>query len=639
MEYTVNELRQQKKISERASNILAKRNITTIEDLVAFYLQYGTFEIIPQCGVKTNQELIALSQKYSDVVETVQDEMITGAFVESDETKSLLDDALRQIYESMPRKVQNVLNKDLKFDFNFDKSSLKYTRYFDKEFPTKFDKSPDNHIARFFETFSHLINIKNNLSSTFPEVLELGVWTYLNFGIEIHKIPALKKSLSEKSIKLFKLIDTLIKDGNKFNEKWTNVFYLKSDFIQHDKNLSLVEIGDMIGVTRERVRQIAVKVDKEFMEAIKQIGKLNKLPVNLSQYDFLKENDFIYLSSKQVDKLNRKEGVQFSHHAYMHILHLFYKDRYSLIRSDTDKFPEFLVKKELSDGFPFAKFLHHIYDLVSEPIDKDTILDIDILLSKYGINTKKPIAKQIRDICQYLIVDSYKHYIFKNKSGHLVLRQNTVVSIKDAIMDILMASQRPLHLDELVPLVSKRRNAESYAVTLRHIINKNDEFIAFGRTSTYGLAEWEDTKDGIKGGPIRDMIIEFLQQKSEPIYIYDILNHLWQYRPDTNEVSVNGNLQQDNRKRFIHIKHGYWGLSNKSYSKAVLEEIQSIPTRFSSILKNICMKNPGVTIDDIVNIFKERSNMNPSRIKSHLHNLTLRGDIRISKSEEVKWNQ
>ena len=35
-------------------------------------------------------------------------------------------------------------------------------------------------------------------------------------------------------------------------------------------------------------------------------------------------------------------------------------------------------------------------------------------------------------------------------------------------------------------------------------------FISFGRTSTYGLKEWEEKEKDIRGGTIRDITEEFL---------------------------------------------------------------------------------------------------------------------------------
>lgn len=456
---------------------------------------------------------------------------------------------------------------------------------------------------------------------------------------KLHNIPALKKDFRERSFRLFRLIDILINNGNKFHDKWKKVFHLKSSFIQPAEDLSLEQIGEQLGVTRERVRQIAVKVDNDFMEAISPLVKFSTLLLEYSKFGIDENIDSIYLTQREVEKINKIEKVQFSQSGYIHIINLFLNNKYYLIHSYRNKFPDFLVKKELAGIFPFEMCLHEIYDIATESIEKDTALNLPKILAHYNIYSDSKKGKQIGEICQTIVLDAYSEYIFKDKSGNLILRQNTIISIKDAIREILQEYQRPLHLDELIPSVERRRNIKSSPETIRHIVNKSEEFIAFGRTSTYGLSEWEDTMEGIKGGPIRDMIIEYLHQEPEPVYIFEILNHLWKFRPTTTETSVTGNLQQDNRKRFVHVKHGYWGLSEKKYAKSALDEIESIPTRFSTVLKSILLKNGNMSLVNIINYFVSRYQMKPSRVKSHLSNLTLRGDIKISRDGKVFWSQ
>ena len=81
--------------------------------------------------------------------------------------------------------------------------------------------------------------------------------------------------------------------------------------------------------------------------------------------------------------------------------------------------------------------------------------------------------------------------------------------------------------------------------------NGKDKFIFFGRSSTYGLKEWENKKGNIKGGTIRELVIQFLQKKpGEIIHIDEIANYVIQFR-DTSPSKILANLKLDAKGRFL----------------------------------------------------------------------------------------
>jgi len=88
-----------------------------------------------------------------------------------------------------------------------------------------------------------------------------------------------------------------------------------------------------------------------------------------------------------------------------------------------------------------------------------------------------------------------------------------------------------------------------------------------GRTSTYGLRKWENA--GLyKGGTIRKIVKEYLENWNIPKHINDITHHVLQFR-DTNSYSIlqNVKLMNTDKSPFVFYRGGMIGLKRKNYFK------------------------------------------------------------------------
>ncbi len=62
--YHISELKEMENLSERTKNVCVADSIPTLYKIVEYYLKYGTFKDLRNCGAKTNHELIRISEKY-----------------------------------------------------------------------------------------------------------------------------------------------------------------------------------------------------------------------------------------------------------------------------------------------------------------------------------------------------------------------------------------------------------------------------------------------------------------------------------------------------------------------------------------------------------------------------------------------
>jgi hypothetical protein len=140
---------------------------------------------------------------------------------------------------------------------------------------------------------------------------------------------------------------------------------------------------------------------------------------------------------------------------------------------------------------------------------------------------------------------------------------------------------------------------------------EKEKFIYFGRTSTYGLRIWEDQKEGIKGGTIKNLVEEYLDSQDGPRRITDILNYVNQYRK-TNEKNVITNLKIDNTGKFIFYKGEVVGLASRHDDGLQLKLIEPRKTWIEKYnwLVQFKIQNGSKLPSAISKDFKERASYN-----------------------------
>ena len=93
----------------------------------------------------------------------------------------------------------------------------------------------------------------------------------------------------------------------------------------------------------------------------------------------------------------------------------------------------------------------------------------------------------------------------------------------------------------------------------------------FGR-STFGLKEWENDNEGIKGGTIKEKVIELLLAAQKPLHISEISHEVNKCR-NTNETSILTNLKIDKNNKFSFYPNQFVGLVDMDYELEVLNSM------------------------------------------------------------------
>ena len=135
---SLNNLLKSKKLSARACNTCTRFGINSYEELLQYYIKYETFELLPHCGRKTNEELIEFCmveiEKKGDV--TLEDFMMKDPLQEiienlsPEQIKRISDFALE---ESKKMKVRNMHIFYAYFGHSFNYMNYRYYKDFEEK--------------------------------------------------------------------------------------------------------------------------------------------------------------------------------------------------------------------------------------------------------------------------------------------------------------------------------------------------------------------------------------------------------------------------------------------------------------------------------------------------------------------------
>lgn len=106
----------------------------------------------------------------------------------------------------------------------------------------------------------------------------------------------------------------------------------------------------------------------------------------------------------------------------------------------------------------------------------------------------------------------------------------------------------------------------------------------------YGLKEWEKLHANFKGGTIRDIVEEYLEQFDIPINISKIAEHVLKYRPKSNKLSILQNIKLEETGRFVFFEESLVGLSTKKYPSKYIDLSESdkyLITSWEDSFKNL----------------------------------------------------
>jgi DNA-directed RNA polymerase delta subunit len=297
---------------------------------------------------------------------------------------------------------------------------------------------------------------------------------------------------------------------------------------------TLEEIGQIYGITRERVRQI---------EEAGFVKLKPKLEEHQDVLNYFREQIRLAGNLRKEDVLLELLGGQKSQNQVFFLLNLgddfkkFYqtKDFYSLWTIDENSV------KSAKDAIDFLieKFTESKKPLTFEEVKKDVNSHFEKHLTSEALQSLLEISKQIK-------VGVNGRYGLKDWS------EINPRGVKDKAYLILKREKKPLHFTEVTKLINssefgKMLHEKALTQTVHNELIKDPRFVLVGR-GLYALGEW-----GYQPGQVKDVILNILRDSNKSLTREEILEKVLKQRiVKANTVFLNLN----NKKYFFKQSDG-----------------------------------------------------------------------------------
>lgn len=468
--YHIEELMMIDKLSERTKNVCLEGSLDTLYKILYYFLERGTFRNIRNCGLKTDLELINLSQKYLGI-------------------SGLSLDDLRM-----------------------------------------------NEPLLGFEDFK--------------------LFCYVNFKVPSEVTEIYKDAFIAKNFPYIKYISLIL--DYVLNDRELFIFKNNFGFMQDSQKRTLQSIGDHYGITRERVRQIAQKIPDKITHIVNRIAQRF---INIDKqfdYDIDLKKEFVVINDEMVKKINAKEGLDFTG-KFIALALAGTLQRYYISFQDMELnyYNYYLISRKYRDLFNFREFFNDIEYRMEQRIEKDYDLDANEYLASFLL-PGQVMNDRLRQLCKRMATEEFRLGFDKN---YITFHRNTLIKLSEHILRILEDTGKPMKLTEICKELKTRTtrippNIES----LRSSILSIEEVVAIGKTSTYALKKWQT----VKTGTIKKLVIELLENSTEPRHISEITTYVNQFR-HTSDKNILSNLKLDKTNTFVFYRRSFIGLKYKQY--------------------------------------------------------------------------
>ena len=565
--------------------------------------------MLERSGRKTELELMKICETY------LSDDTIKEYFSTLDKNKSsnrktysslserqttVVNIFIKTRFQLLSKRVVNALNTYLNFSVDF--TSIQRAFFDDKSVIEKIHKIGQKtsvevsdfvlaieeyalFVAQFDEETVELSHFIAALSS----ILSLPA-TYLE--------PYFDK-IKSNQFPLFAFLQQLLNNKEFLTKRESTVLRYRFGYFTTSKSRTIERLGEQLGVSRERVRQISIGLEKIFTKKLFFLSRLKSEILDFSNYQIDFSKDCVYIKKSEADNINQLEGCHFTPKFISKILSHLHSDTHTIFGEELKKFKNiYIIRRTLTERFDFLALFEKITSLVGGVVGEDYVFDYAGYLYPFLKIKDITLLPAIKQVCTDIISSEFTEGVEIDFEGNLIFKRNKKITQYEYILEVLEEYGNPMLLQDIIVALSEKypqdvRTIEGVRNAMR---NEKDIFIYFGRTSTYGLLKWEKERANMKGGTIKNIAEEYLEKCTEPKHVLEIAEFVMQYRPNTNPWSIKSSLQADG-KRFKSFDNGFWGLPTKKYLDP---RFKKTPKYFLRYFQGTIDLYPEMTESDIV---------------------------------------
>lgn len=306
-----------------------------------------------------------------------------------------------------------------------------------------------------------------------------------------------------------------------------------------DRKETLEQIGELLGITRERVRQLEKSVMSR-LKANAEAGDLAKLSdFEKTLTDKLKDMGYVARVSNLSNSLTGEASSKIDQSRLAFIAELCPE---LVVVSDNDHYHQAIAVLKTHNEKEVQKQATEVLNAVKKIGEPSKIEDI---AKKVGSNDPKHIEA---------LASTSKGLATLNGSWGLI-KWPTVnpKNIRDKIYVILQQNGKHMHFNEISEAIKdsdfKRKDVTTQAI--HNELIKDKRFVLIGR-GIYALKEW-----GYKKGTVADIITQVLEDAKEPLHRDEIVKRVLKSRY-VKETTILLNLQ--GKKQFKRVAKATYAL-------------------------------------------------------------------------------
>ena len=576
--------------SVRTQNLCEYNNLKDLNSILNYYWINGDFLRLRNCGKMTNLKLIETCIKYESflIKPNIEEDTEIEYYPENkfepllDETKAItlqketiINNLIKTKFDELSVRSSNALRNCLNNDISL--SNLKLI-LLAKESSIRnihnIGEKSTTEIKDFIKSVKELIELVNTMEIEIETTIQIfNSFLKRTFSLSPIFINEIGKDYDfTAGMPIFKTLNVLIENGKIFhirnNEifKWGFSYYRELNFYSSD------ELADRLGITRERTRQMRLKLYEKLVSAFSFVRELEFNDLNLYGIDFT--NNILEIDNELIIEINKNEGTNFNALFINKILSILLYFQFTLIGDEEGILfnrnsrtlhnwnTTYLILNNYVKIFDFEGLVEDVSFRLGQRIEEDYSFHFQTYLLDFQKEVCISFIENIAQIAEYILFKEFELTI--DMDENLVFKRNVKKQVIDYVYEILKERHEPLNVYEMYEIIEKNspgitRSAES----LRGSCQGDANLIFFGRSSTYGLKVWEDELN-IKGGTIRNIVEEFLMLHDYPKHIIEVTEYVNLYR-HTNTKNIISNLRLDDSGTFIFFNQSFIGLAEKKH--------------------------------------------------------------------------
>lgn len=294
-----------------------------------------------------------------------------------------------------------------------------------------------------------------------------------------------------------------------------------------DRRETLEQIGELLGITRERVRQL----EKAILIRLK-IAAENGLPhIERVEKRIIRELHEMGRAGRVSELAERLRGSDLTERDHAHLGFIAELAPNLAVIDENDDYHHGVGIKEAHDDKQMKNHIDTIVKTIKKHGEPLTIEELHEKLSFQHPDHVKSLASLSKNLAN-----------LRDQWGLVKWPTVNPKNIRDKIYVILADNGKPMHFSEIADAIKesdfRRKNVTTQAI--HNELIKDKRFVLIGR-GIYALSEW-----GYNKGTVADIIADILQKEGGPLHRDEIVKRVLKHR-QVKETTILLNLQGKNQ--------------------------------------------------------------------------------------------